>query len=132
MITISRICRKHLSLVDDVEACKKLPKLYPPANETLTTTTFLRLYYDFNCCIFQLTTMSTSLLRTTALRSSLRASSAPSAAKRAALASTTFTRGKATLPDLPCKHPLLYLLITSAQRVALTLCSHYPSPVQAL
>ena len=46
--------------------------------------------------------MSTSLLRNSAMRSTLRAS-APSATKRAAIASTTFTRGKATLPDLPCK-----------------------------
>ncbi|GAB7340520.1 hypothetical protein MBLNU457_6939t2 [Dothideomycetes sp. NU457] len=44
--------------------------------------------------------MSTSLLRNSAMRSALRAS-APSATKRAAIASTTFTRGKATLPDLP-------------------------------
>jgi len=45
--------------------------------------------------------MSTTLLRNSAMRSALKAS-APSAIKRAALASTTFTRGKATLPDLPC------------------------------
>ncbi|KAK3711089.1 Superoxide dismutase [Mn], mitochondrial [Vermiconidia calcicola] len=40
------------------------------------------------------------MLRGTALRSALR-TAAPSATKRAALASTTFTRNKATLPDLP-------------------------------
>ncbi len=46
--------------------------------------------------------MSSTLLRTVpALRGALRASGAPKAA--AALASTTFVRGKATLPDLSCK-----------------------------
>jgi Fe-Mn family superoxide dismutase len=46
--------------------------------------------------------MSSTLLRTTpALRAALGASGA---VKRAgALASTSFVRGKATLPDLPCK-----------------------------
>ncbi|KAM3416254.1 Superoxide dismutase [Cercospora zeina] len=44
--------------------------------------------------------MASTLLRQSALRTALR-SSAPSTAKKAALASTTFTRGKATLPDLP-------------------------------
>ncbi|KAK4502226.1 hypothetical protein PRZ48_005651 [Zasmidium cellare] len=43
--------------------------------------------------------MATTLLRQSALRTAVR-SAAPSATKRAALASTTFTRGKATLPDL--------------------------------
>lgn len=46
-------------------------------------------------------TMASTLLRQSALRTAVR-SAAPSSAKRAALASTTFTRGKATLPDLPC------------------------------
>ncbi|KAL1297343.1 hypothetical protein AAFC00_004888 [Neodothiora populina] len=40
--------------------------------------------------------MSTAMLRNSAVRSALRAS-----APRAALTSTSFTRGKATLPDLP-------------------------------
>ncbi|KAF2690148.1 manganese and iron superoxide dismutase [Lentithecium fluviatile CBS 122367] len=44
--------------------------------------------------------MNSTLLRTTAVRSALRAA-APSASKRAGLAGTTFVRGKATLPDLP-------------------------------
>jgi Fe-Mn family superoxide dismutase len=44
---------------------------------------------------------SAAVFRNSAVRSALRAS-APSAAKRVAFASTTFTRGKATLPDLPC------------------------------
>ncbi|PPJ61081.1 hypothetical protein CBER1_07400 [Cercospora berteroae] len=44
--------------------------------------------------------MASTLLRQSALRTALR-SSAPSTAKKAALASTIFTRGKATLPDLP-------------------------------
>ncbi|EGP88670.1 unnamed protein product [Zymoseptoria tritici ST99CH_1A5] len=43
--------------------------------------------------------MAATLLRQNALRTAIR-SAAPSTAKRAALASTTFTRGKATLPDL--------------------------------
>ncbi|CAD0113930.1 unnamed protein product [Aureobasidium uvarum] len=43
---------------------------------------------------------SAAVFRNSAVRSALRAS-APSATKRAAIASTTFTRGKATLPDLP-------------------------------
>ncbi|KJY00049.1 superoxide dismutase like protein [Zymoseptoria brevis] len=43
--------------------------------------------------------MAATLLRQNALRTAVR-SAAPSTAKRAALASTTFTRGKATLPDL--------------------------------
>lgn len=45
--------------------------------------------------------MAATLLRQNALRTAIR-SAAPSTAKRAALASTTFTRGKATLPDLAC------------------------------
>ncbi|CAK4034773.1 mitochondrial superoxide dismutase [Mn] [Lecanosticta acicola] len=44
--------------------------------------------------------MASTLLRQSALRTAVR-SAAPSTAKRAALASTTFVRGKATLPDLP-------------------------------
>jgi Fe-Mn family superoxide dismutase len=44
---------------------------------------------------------SAAVFRNSAVRSALRAS-APSATKRVAFASTTFTRGKATLPDLPC------------------------------
>jgi len=43
--------------------------------------------------------MSATLLRQNALRTAVR-SAAPSATKRAAIASTTFVRGKATLPDL--------------------------------
>ncbi|PNS16457.1 Superoxide dismutase [Sphaceloma murrayae] len=43
--------------------------------------------------------MSTTLMRNVALRSALRAGG-PSGSKRAALASTSFVRGKATLPDL--------------------------------
>ncbi|EME45598.1 Mn superoxide dismutase-like protein [Dothistroma septosporum NZE10] len=43
---------------------------------------------------------STLSLRQSALRTALR-SAAPSTTKRAAIAGTTFTRGKATLPDLP-------------------------------
>lgn len=46
--------------------------------------------------------MSSTLLRTVpALRGALRASGAPKAA--GAMASTSFVRGKATLPDLACK-----------------------------
>ncbi|KAK4946121.1 Superoxide dismutase [Mn], mitochondrial [Elasticomyces elasticus] len=44
--------------------------------------------------------MPSTLLRTSALRSMLRTSAA-SVPNRAALASTSFVRGKATLPDLP-------------------------------
>lgn len=45
--------------------------------------------------------MATSLFRTApALRAGLRASTAKPIA---GMASTTFVRGKATLPDLPCK-----------------------------
>jgi Fe-Mn family superoxide dismutase len=44
--------------------------------------------------------MNSTLLRTTALRSALRA--APKSSARAGVA-TTFVRGKATLPDLQCK-----------------------------
>lgn len=45
--------------------------------------------------------MSSSLLRTTPLlRAGLRARAAK---PLAAMATTSFTRGKATLPDLPCK-----------------------------
>lgn len=45
--------------------------------------------------------MASTLLRTTpALRAGLRAS----AMKPAAMASTSFVRGKATLPDLPCRY----------------------------
>lgn len=52
---------------------------------------------------------SAAVFRNSAVRSALRAT-APSATKRAAIASTTFTRGKATLPDLPCKlRPLRFL-----------------------
>lgn len=46
--------------------------------------------------------MSSTLLRSSAARSALRACTA-SASGRAGLAGVTFTRGKATLPDLPCK-----------------------------
>lgn len=45
---------------------------------------------------------SAAVFRNSAVRSALRAS-APSATKRAAIANTTFTRGKATLPDLSCE-----------------------------
>lgn len=46
--------------------------------------------------------MASALLRTTpALRAGLRASVAKPAF---AAAGTSFVRGKATLPDLPCKH----------------------------
>jgi hypothetical protein len=45
--------------------------------------------------------MNSTLLRTTAVRSALRAA-APSTAARAGVAGTTFVRGKATLPDLSC------------------------------
>ncbi|KAF2116244.1 Manganese/iron superoxide dismutase [Lophiotrema nucula] len=44
--------------------------------------------------------MSSTLMRSSALRSALRAS-APKASTRAGLAGTSFVRGKATLPDLP-------------------------------
>jgi Fe-Mn family superoxide dismutase len=47
--------------------------------------------------------MNSTLLRTTAVRSALRAA-APSSGVRAGFAATTFVRGKATLPDLPCTH----------------------------
>lgn len=46
--------------------------------------------------------MNTTLLRTSALRSAARAGISKPA--RAGLI-TTFTRGKATLPDLPCTSP---------------------------
>lgn len=45
--------------------------------------------------------MNSTLLRTSALRSAVRAA-APSTTARAGLAGTTFVRGKATLPDLAC------------------------------
>lgn len=48
--------------------------------------------------------MSSALLKRSALRTAIRSTAAPAAA-RAALASTTFVRGKATLPDLPCTPP---------------------------
>lgn len=56
--------------------------------------------------------MAATLLRQSALRTAIR-SSAPTAAKRAAIASTTFTRGKATLPDLPCKKHSIQLRIAA-------------------
>jgi hypothetical protein len=49
--------------------------------------------------------MNSTLLRTTALRSALRA--APKSSARAGVA-TTFVRGKATLPDLQCKCCLVF------------------------
>ena len=52
--------------------------------------------------------MSSTLIRQSALRSALR-NSALTAAKRAAPASTTFTRGKATLPDLACMDDIYVL-----------------------
>lgn len=60
--------------------------------------------------------MSSAILRNSAVRSALRAS-APSATKRAAIASTTFTRGKATLPDLSCQYTrrMLLQLVIKAQ-----------------
>ncbi|KAF2874529.1 Manganese/iron superoxide dismutase [Massariosphaeria phaeospora] len=57
--------------------------------------------------------MNSTLLRTTALRSALRAS-APTAATRAGLAGTTFVRGKATLPDLPYDYGALEPSISGA------------------
>ncbi|KAL9097117.1 MAG: hypothetical protein Q9165_000543 [Trypethelium subeluteriae] len=45
--------------------------------------------------------MSTTLLRTTGFRSALRAAAPSITTHRAGLAGATFTRGKATLPDLP-------------------------------
>ncbi len=45
--------------------------------------------------------MSSTLLKSSALRTALR-STTTSTTKRAALASTIFTRNKVTLPDLPC------------------------------
>lgn len=56
--------------------------------------------------------MSATLLRTTpVVRSALRAG----ASKRAAsVAATSFVRGKATLPDLPCKS-ILYIHIFSIE-----------------
>ena len=55
---------------------------------------------------------SAAVFRNSAVRSALRAS-APSTAKRAAFASTTFTRGKATLPDLPCMTGILKIIYTA-------------------
>lgn len=45
--------------------------------------------------------MASALLRTSAARTALRAGKQATFA-RAGLAGVTFTRGKATLPDLPC------------------------------
>lgn len=45
--------------------------------------------------------MSNTLLKSSALRSALR-TTASASTRRTALASTTFVRNKATLPDLPC------------------------------
>ena len=55
---------------------------------------------------------SAAVFRNSAVRSALRAS-APSAAKRAAFASTTFTRGKAILPDLPCMSCVFKIVYTT-------------------
>ena len=46
--------------------------------------------------------MPATLLRTSTARAALRAG-ALSSSKHAGLAGLSFTRGKATLPDLPCK-----------------------------
>lgn len=46
--------------------------------------------------------MATSLFKSSAARSALRAASSASS-RRAGVAGVTFVRGKATLPDLPCK-----------------------------
>ncbi|RAL68234.1 hypothetical protein DID88_008937 [Monilinia fructigena] len=57
--------------------------------------------------------MSTTLLRTsTAARSALRASSSKRAAS---MASTSFVRGKATLPDLPYDYGALEPFISAAE-----------------
>jgi Fe-Mn family superoxide dismutase len=45
--------------------------------------------------------MAATLLRSTVTRTALRASTTVPA-RRIGLAGVTFTRGKATLPDLPC------------------------------
>lgn len=45
--------------------------------------------------------MASALLRTSGARTALRAGKQATSA-RAGLAGVTFTRGKATLPDLPC------------------------------
>lgn len=58
--------------------------------------------------------MASSLLRTTpALRAGLRARAAK---PLAAMASTSFVRGKATLPDLPCKPPIPLSPIPSSRQ----------------
>lgn len=50
--------------------------------------------------------MASALLRTTpAVRAGLRAGLRAASKPAAAMASTSFVRGKATLPDLPCKRP---------------------------
>lgn len=45
--------------------------------------------------------MSTTLLRTSSIRSVLRAGASGNS-KKAGIAGVSFVRGKATLPDLPC------------------------------
>lgn len=70
------------------------PELPAPSPHSTTTTP---LEHHLTA---QLPIMNTALLRTSALRSAARA--AAPACSRAGLAGTSFVRGKATLPDLPC------------------------------
>ena len=51
--------------------------------------------------------MALTMLRTSTARAALRASTSASA--RTGMGSLSFTRGKATLPDLPCSYPPLLL-----------------------
>jgi hypothetical protein len=61
-------------------------------------------------------TMATTLFRTSAMRSAVRA--APS--MRASIGGTTFVRGKATLPDLACLSRLIAYACLLAPDIELT------------
>ncbi|KAF2089350.1 manganese and iron superoxide dismutase [Saccharata proteae CBS 121410] len=74
--------------------------------------------------------MPATLLRTSAARAALRASSA-SASKRAGLAGTTFVRGKATLPDLPYDYGALEPAV-SGQIMELHHSKHHNTYVTSL
>ncbi|KAF2754697.1 manganese and iron superoxide dismutase [Pseudovirgaria hyperparasitica] len=74
--------------------------------------------------------MSSTLLRTTALRSALRTATTTSS-KKAALSGMTITRGKATLPDLPYDYGALEPAI-SGQIMELHHSKHHNTYVTSL
>lgn len=98
---VDRSCRNTDVIVRARGRSKLHPSIcivdVPAAIETFTNTLILPLPE-----LISEIDMSTTLLKNSAMRSALRAT-APSAMKRTAMASTSFVRGKATLPDLSCK-----------------------------